>query len=134
MGGITRAEDFYLPPPRLPANEWALVPPAMRAVRWYEEINQRRLPVGEGVLLDQRLYAQINHGRWVAMCTCLSAQFVTPADPRMWCVECGTGWWQVVFPADVAAVEQQLAGLPRAEQNWWAAEDPTDPFRPTLEV
>ncbi|MFE1903804.1 hypothetical protein ACFW96_09050 [Streptomyces gardneri] len=134
MPGITRAETFYLPPPHMNAGAWDHEPPAMRAVRWYEMRAQRRLPVTDGVLLGQQLYAQVNHGRWVANCTCMSAQIVTPADPRMWCVECGTGWWQILFPADVAAVEQQLADLPVAERNWWHTEDPEDPARPTLEV
>lgn len=128
-GHITRAEAFYLPPPHLPADAWSLVPPALRVVRWYEEKNQRRLPVEDGVLLGEQLYAQINHGRWVANCTCGSAQIVTPADPRMWCVECGTGWWQITFPADVDAVEQSLVELPVSERNWWAE---TDPEFPTL--
>ncbi|MFD3333509.1 hypothetical protein ACFWV1_12815 [Streptomyces sp. NPDC058700] len=128
-GHIIRAEGFYLPPPHLAADTWDLAPPAMRAVRWYEEKNQRRLPVEDGVLLGQHLYAQINHSRWVAMCSCGSAQIVTPADPRMWCVECGIGWWQVVFPDDVDAVEQALVELPVAERNWWAE---TDPEFPTL--
>lgn len=126
-GHIIRAEGFYLPPPHLPPNEWDLVPPALRAVRWYEEKQQRRLPVEDGVLLGEQLYAQINHSRWVAMCTCGSAQIVTPTDPRMWCVECGTGWWQVTFPADVDAVEQTLVELPVAERNWWATADPEFP-------
>ncbi|MGW1252527.1 hypothetical protein [Streptomyces sp. NPDC002535] len=134
MPGITRAENFYLPPPPMNSDAWADQPPAMRAVRWYEMRNQRRLPVTDGVLLDQQLYAQINHGRWVATCSCMSAQIVTPADQRMWCVECGTGWWRVTFPADVDAVEQQLLDLPVAERNWWHSADPEDPFRPTLEV
>ncbi|MGW1246914.1 hypothetical protein [Streptomyces sp. NPDC002535] len=134
MPGITRAENFYLPPPHMNSDAWDLEPPAMRAVRWYETRAQRRLPVTDGVLLDQPLYAQINHGRWTASCTCLSAQIVTPADPRMWCVECGTGWWQIIFPANVDAVEQQLLDLPVTERNWWHSADPEDPFRPTLEV
>ncbi|MEU2233167.1 hypothetical protein [Streptomyces vietnamensis] len=134
MGVIIRAEDLYTPPPYLPPDKWASVPPALRVVRWWEEKHQRRIPVGDSVILDQQLYARINHGRWVADCTCMSAQIVTPADPRMWCVECGTGWWQVRFPANVDAVEQQFANLPLVERNWWASEDPTDPARPTLEV
>ncbi|MFE0699113.1 hypothetical protein [Streptomyces sp. NPDC058872] len=133
MTVIMRAEGFYLPPPYLPPTKWDSVPPAERVIRWWEERNQRRIAVGDGTLLTP-LYARINHGRWVADCTCMSAQIVTPADPRMWCVECGTGWWQVVFPEDVDAVEQQLADLPVADRNWWAADDPTDPNRPTLEA
>jgi hypothetical protein len=130
---ILRAETFYLPPPHLPPDGWASEPPAMRAVRWYEERMQRRVTVGDGLLLET-VYAQINHGRWIANCACHSAQIVSPADARMWCVECGTGWWQVVFPPNPDAVEASLDGLPRSEQNWWAAEDETDPTRPTLEV
>lgn len=133
-GQIIRAEEFYLPPPHLPVDSWALLPPALRAVRWYEEKNQRRLPVTDGIVLGAQLRARINHGRWVADCTCGSAQIVTPADPRMWCVVCGTGWWQVAFPADVNAVEQTLLDLPVAERNWWAVDDVTDPTRPALEV
>ncbi|MFF5421795.1 hypothetical protein [Streptomyces misionensis] len=130
---ILRAETFYLPPPYLPPDIWAGEPPAMLAVRWYEERVHRRVVVGEGLLLEPA-YAQINHGRWVANCSCMSAQIVSPADPRMWCVECGTGWWQVTFPPDPDAVEASLDGLPRSEQNWWADEDEADPTRPTLEV
>ncbi|KAA6211779.1 hypothetical protein [Streptomyces filamentosus] len=130
---IIRAETYYLPPPHLPPNAWAGEPPAMLVVRWWEERHQRRIVVGEGLLLEP-VYAQINHGRWVASCACGSAQIVSPADPRMWCVECSTGWWQVAFPPDPAAVEASLDGLLPAEQNWWAAADPADPMRPTLEV
>lgn len=124
---IIRAETFYLPPPHLPPDIWGREPPAMRAVRWYEERSHRRLAVTDGIVLGQQLYAQINHGRWVAMCTCGSAQVITPADPRMWCVECGTGWWQLRFPADIEAVEQSLDGLPVPERNWWAPADPEYP-------
>lgn len=131
MGLITRAEDMYLPPPYLAPDTWASVPPALRCVRWYEHRQQRRIQTGDAFVIGQQLYARINHSRWLADCTCGSAQVVTPADPRMWCVECGTGWWQLLFPADVAAVEQSLAELPVIKRNWWAEDDIN---RPTLEV
>ncbi|MDT9689382.1 hypothetical protein Q5762_13760 [Streptomyces sp. P9(2023)] len=131
---VTRAEDLYLPPPHLPADAWALVPPAERVVRWYEERQQRRILVAKGLLLlAGRLYARIDHGRWVASCTCMSAQIVTPADPRMWCVECGTGWWQLTFPDDVEAAEQGVALLPVGERNWWHPDDPVRPAEPEPE-
>ncbi|MFE5967134.1 hypothetical protein [Streptomyces sp. NPDC056463] len=130
---IVRAEDFYLPPPHLPADYWALTPPALLAVRWYEEKQQRRIQVGGALLLDLRIYPRINHGRWVADCSCMSAQIVTPTDPRMWCVECGTGWWQLTFPEDPAAVEQELALLPVAERNWWHPDDPARVLAPPVE-
>ncbi|WP_426404213.1 hypothetical protein ACN9M0_24750 [Streptomyces sp. R-07] len=131
MGLITRAEDYYLPPPYLAPDAWADKAPALRCVLWYEYRQQRRIHTGDAFVIGQQLYARINHGRWLADCTCGSAQIVTPTDPRMWCVECGTGWWQLTFPADVTAVEESLAALPVAERNWWAEPDPA---RPTLEV
>ena len=131
MGLITRAEDLYRPPPYLAPDAWAAAPPALRCALWFEHRQQRRIHTGDAFVIGQQLYARINHGRWLADCTCGSAQVVTPADPRMWCVECGTGWWQLTFPADVVAVEESLSALPIPEQNWWAEPDPA---RPTLEV
>jgi hypothetical protein len=121
---VTRAESFYLPPPSRPADAWRLVPPAERVVRWYEEQAQRQLPRPTGTIVGVRLYAQINHGRWVADCPeCGSAQIVTPADPRMYCVECLSGWFQIVFPADTAAAERSVEQQPVREQNWWHPDD-----------
>ncbi|MBT2439026.1 hypothetical protein J7E93_02595 [Streptomyces sp. ISL-36] len=60
----------------------------------------------------------------------MSAQVVTPADPRMWCVECGTGWWTLDFPADPEAAERQMALLPVAERNWWHPAAPSRPAEP----
>lgn len=121
---VTRAEDFYAPPPTRPADAWRLVPPAERAIRWFEEKAQRRLPVPSGILLGVTVYAQINHGRWVADCPeCGSAQIVSPADPRMFCVECLTGWFRITFPPDAVAAEHAVVDLPVREQNWWHPDD-----------
>ena len=121
---VTRAEDFYTPPPSQPADAWRLVPPAERVVRWYERRAQRRLPRPTGIVLGVRLYAQINHGRWIACCPeCNSGQVVTPDDPRMFCVECLSGWFRVVFPADTAAAEQSIEQQPVRDQNWWHPDD-----------
>ncbi|GAA1283687.1 hypothetical protein [Streptomyces javensis] len=124
---ILRAEDFYQPPPTQPADAWALVAPAERAVRWYEQQAQRRLPrPPDGVDLGgPALFAQINHGRWIAVCDqCNSAQLVSPEDPRFYCVECLTpAWRRVRFPDDPAAVERELLGLPVRERNWWNPDD-----------
>lgn len=119
-----RAEDFYTPPPSRPADAWQLVPPAERVVRWYEEQAQRRLPRPTGTILGVRVYPQINHGRWVADCPeCSSAQIVTPADPRFFCVECLSGWFRLTFPSDVPAAEQAVKDLPLRERNWWHPDD-----------
>lgn len=75
-------------------------------------------------MLGVLVYPQINHGRWVADCPeCSSAQIVTPADPRLFCVECLSGWFQLTFPADPLAAEQAVKGLPVREQNWWHPDD-----------
>ncbi|MDQ3431391.1 MAG: hypothetical protein M3467_04065 [Actinomycetota bacterium] len=115
---VVRAEDYYTPPPSQPADAWAMVRPAERVARWYEHKQQRRLGVPEGVLLDQVLHARINHSRWVADCPCGSAQVVSPADPRFFCVECGAGWFRIQFPADVDRVEAELADQLPHLRNW----------------
>jgi hypothetical protein len=120
---VARAETFYLPPPDQPAHAWALVPAAERVFRWVELRQQRRLVPPDGFVLGHRLYAQINHNRWVANCPCGSAQVVSPADERMACTECGAGWFVLVFPEDVQAVEAELAGLLPHERNWWNPDD-----------
>jgi hypothetical protein len=127
---IVRAERFYLPPPHLPADAWDLVPVAERVLRWYEQRAQRRVPTPAGVLLGQQVYAQINHGRWVADCPCMSAVVVSPADPRLACPECGAGWITVVFPDDVDQVEREVEREAIRERNWWHPDD-TDAWNRT---
>lgn len=123
---IVRAQGFYLPPPDQPPTAWDLAPIAERALRWYETKVGRRVPTPTGVVLGTQVWARIDAGRWVADCTCRSAQVVSPDDPRFGCPECGAGWYAVVFPDDVDAAElaaEQL-GAPR-EQFWWNPSDPS---------
>ncbi|MEW2567626.1 hypothetical protein [Streptomyces sp. NPDC047070] len=130
---IVRAEAFYLPPPSQPATAWDLVPAAERVFRWIEHRQQRRVRVPDGFLIGRRLYARINHGRWVADCPCNSSQVVSPADPRLACTECGAGWFQLVFPEDPDAVEASLADLLPSERNWWHDDDNDAWDRPAAE-
>ncbi|GAB2714382.1 hypothetical protein [Streptomyces bullii] len=124
---VERAEAFYLPPPSEPAEAWALVPPAERVFRWVELRQQRRITPPDGFLIGQRLYARINHNRWVADCPCGSAQVVTPVDPRFACTECGYGWVTLIFPVDVDAAEASVAEELPHLRNWWHSDDP-DPW------
>ncbi|MFJ6348673.1 hypothetical protein ACIQKB_04250 [Streptomyces sp. NPDC092046] len=124
MIAVVRAEDFYTPPPELPADIWADVPVAERVWRWVEYRLQRRLTPPEGFLIGEEAWAAINHNRWVADCTCGSAQVVSPADQRMACTECGRGWVLLVFPADVAAVEAALVDDEPHLRNWVNPEAP----------
>lgn len=121
---VFRADGFYVPPQSLPPDAWDMVPVAERAIRWFEYQAQRGVPRTEVVLLGEDRWARIDGGRWVASCPCGSAQVVSPEDPRLFCVECLTGWYTVLFPADPAGIEQLVAGLPEADQFWW---DPRDP-------
>lgn len=120
---VERAETFYLPPPDQPANAWALVMPAERVFRWVEARQGRRLAVPAGFMLGHRIFARINHNRWVADCPCGSAQVVSPADPRLACTECGAGWFRLKFPPDPGVAEAEVAAELPHLRNWWHLED-----------
>lgn len=120
---VIRAEDFYLPPPHLPADAWDDVPPAERALRWHEIHAQRRLPVIPREQTAEPLYPRIDAGRWVAECECRSAHVVTPADPWMLCPTCLDGWHPLIFPDDVTEAEADVADLPRRDQYWYHPAD-----------
>lgn len=129
---VVRAESFYLPPPNQPPGSWALVPAAERVFRWVELKQQRRLVAPSGFVIGHKIWARINHNRWVADCPCGSAQVVTPADPRLACTECGAGWFELVFPEDPAGAEAAVADLLPHERNWWHPDDP-DPWGQAVE-
>lgn len=131
MPVILRAEDFYTPPSHLPADAWGHLAGAERVIAWYEQTAQRRLPRPVGEPSGEPLYARIDAGRWVAQCPCGSAQVVTPSDPRMFCVECLTGWRPVLIPADIDAAERSVVEAPVHARFWW---HPDDPARGTTEV
>ena len=130
MIDVVRAETFYTPPPELPPDAWDLVLVAERVWRWVEYRLQRRLSPPEGFLLGEQTWAAINHNRWVADCTCGSAQVVSPTDARMACTECGRGWVVVVFPDDVAAVEVSLADIDEPHLRNWTNPDAPVPAPP----
>ncbi|MEU1559520.1 hypothetical protein ABZ504_03240 [Streptomyces mirabilis] len=127
---VVRAETFYTPPPREPADAWADVPAAELVWRWMEYRTGRRLVPPEADV-DDVYFARINQNRWLADCSsCGSAAIVSPTDPRYACTECQWGWCTLVFPADPAAVEASLMGLKPGLRNWWNDLDPNNPNRP----
>jgi hypothetical protein len=126
---VVRAETFYLPPPREPADAWADVPGAELVFRWLEyRLSRRITPPTDAV--DQTYWARINQNRWVAECICGSAQVVSPVDQRFGCTECGWGWCTVVYPEDVPAIEASLMSVAPHLRNWWHPDDPNRPNPP----
>jgi hypothetical protein len=127
---VVRAEKYYTPPPREPADAWASVPAAELVWRWMEYRTSRRLVPPEGDTGEVG-YARINQNRWIADCSsCGSAAVVSPTDPRFACTECQWGWVTLVFPADPAAVEAGLMALKPGLRNWWNDDDPANPYPP----
>jgi hypothetical protein len=107
--------------------------PAIWRARGVADELGRTLPdAAAGQAVGPPVIAYANHGRWVGDCNlidgirnrrCLNAQLIDPGDPQFWCVVCFNGqvqgrWRIVAFPADPAAVETALDGLPAPEQNW----------------
>ncbi|MCX5114589.1 hypothetical protein OOK13_40225 [Streptomyces sp. NBC_00378] len=129
---VVRAEAFYLPPPTEPVDLWDDVPAAERVFRWMEYRMQRRVLLPDSDTGDT-YYARVNQNRWIADCSCGSAQVVSPTDPRYGCTECGWGWCALIFPDDVAAVEAALLTQPKPYlRNWWHDADPANPSPPVV--
>lgn len=128
MPDVIRAEDFYTPPPAVPGRAWDRLPAAERCATWYEHKAGRRLrrPDADAAAGGPPLWARIDAGRWVAQCPCGSAQVVSPADPRMWCVECQPAAWRTLrFPDDPEAAERVVADVsPPRRRFWWQPDDP----------
>lgn len=90
-------------------------------------------PADERLILPAKVggpaaIAYVNHGRWVTECPygCGSAQVVTPADPRFFCLGCrnrGSGRWSpVTFPAQRQVIEAALERRPPRNANWLPGE------------
>lgn len=67
--------------------------------------------------------AHVNHGRWIADCSCGSGVSVDLEMPGC-CFDCGAVYWVMKFPEDFARIEHVLALRPRMEnRNWVPGED-----------
>jgi hypothetical protein len=118
---VTRPRNTPLPVKVAPDAEWTIA--YMRG-----KGNQIPDPSGGPRGGDDPVLAYVNHGRWVAECECFSAQVVTEADPRFYCVECfnvafGGRWRTIIFPSETAEIGVVLAERPeRKRQNWTPGE------------
>ena len=79
------------------------------------------------------VYAHVNHGRWSVRCPwCNSSQNASRDDHRFFCVECGNAavsgqWVTVVWPNEVAAIEEVLSKRPDVKNhNWLPGESVAD--------
>ncbi len=69
------------------------------------------------------VFAEVNHGRWVAGCLfCTGAQAAAPGVP-FFCFSCGMakndGYTaNIIFPDNAEAIEQALLLRPMANRNW----------------
>ncbi|MEU9793837.1 hypothetical protein AB0E27_24950 [Streptomyces sparsogenes] len=129
MAAIIRAETYYRRPSTCSIEAWDAAPPSEKALIYLESVLQLRIPRPDGPN-DMQTWARIDAGRWLAECPtdgCHSAQVISPLDPRMTCCRCFAGWSALLVPADPDAVEAPLTSLPRAEQWWWADDDPANP-------
>ena len=72
-----------------------------------------------------KVYARINHDRWLADCPCNGAELVTPGH-TMLCGSCGAEH-EVVFPKNARKIEAVLEqrGHP-SQRNWSPAETVDD--------
>lgn len=127
-------------PPEVPAAEWTyrkVVDDAIRKgpqfmLAWLQGTGVRKLPdFPRFASLEHKVFARINHGRWLWDCprACGGAQCCTPNDPRGFCVECfngGDGYYPVVFPDELAAIETLLSRRPRDDQRHWAPGETVD--------
>ena len=55
--------------------------------------------------------ARLNRGRWIVYCPeddCFGACVVTSLDPVYFCPDCGSGWYEVIFPRNKARIEEEV--------------------------
>jgi len=72
---------------------------------------------------DAPVYAQVNYGRWVALCECGGAEYVSVHDPLFFCNACGNAsvggrLRPVVFPENIDEITSKLLEKPVADRNW----------------
>ena len=61
--------------------------------------------------------AYMNHGRWVADCSCNNGILVRPANREAWCSLCHTESG-IRWPDDPDAIERTLSARPPLNRNW----------------
>ncbi len=101
---------------------------AVAGMRSVEEFVQA-MAARQGWKVDMRVdkahpvYAEVNHGRWLAVCECGGAEYVDPKVPIFFCQACGNAAYggrvrHVVFPRARRRIERELLAAPVRERHW----------------
>ena len=71
-----------------------------------------RIPEGDHT--EGENHAELYRGVWIIRCKeCSGVVAATTKDLRSFCPDCGAGWWDIVFPANKDAIEEELLKRPR---------------------
>jgi hypothetical protein len=104
------------------------IPPSERILRRYWRWGNFFVPLGTS---DVKVYAEVNHGRWVARCPwCSAALSVSVEDPRFFDPLChndrSAQWATVVFPDGWEEIEAVLDRRRVENRNWHPGESVVD--------
>ncbi len=84
---------------------------AAEYLAWFRKFLAGKRAAGASVVEFEssvQLVAYVNHGRWIVDCECGAGNSVDPSWSVACCVGCGAIHRDLVFPADVSAVETCL--------------------------
>lgn len=68
-------------------------------------------------ICGKKVFAELNHGQWIARCECGGAEAVDPSDPIFFCFSCGNfrnkgKLRPVVFPNNLKDIEKEVMKRP----------------------
>jgi hypothetical protein len=74
-------------------------------------------------VVEEPVYAYVNHARWVIDCECGTGNLVVPGWRTAGCPACGALFTNVVFPPDIEEIEEVLEDRIREHhKNWFPGE------------
>lgn len=134
MAGSSRLltiEDRYVCPVDVTGEPLAGADPTAPST-WIpaQRVAQTGIPIPAARIVGEQVHAYVSRGRWVVDCPyCSAGHDVSPDDPRWWCSECNShgGWVTVVFPKNLAKIEELLAERTSlVHRNWFPYETVAD--------
>lgn len=81
---------------------------------WISKLSSRAGKPWDGSLCKELIYAEVNWGRWIAVCECGGAEAVSASYAWFYCCSCGNqssggAARPVVFPENIEAIETELS-------------------------